>query len=94
MLNRFVACLMHPFKCNRKLATATALFLCWKCLELNLSQYKMLTCMRKFSNSFSFGSSLWWPLLLSMAPIKGHCQVSCIMSGFLHLCTSIHDDGT
>jgi len=43
-----------------------------------------------FSNSFSFDSSLWWPLLLSTVSIKRHvqfptsCSGSLIKSGFPH----------
>ena len=34
--------------------------------------------------SFSFDPSLKWPLLLKTASVKGHAQLSHIMSVFLH----------
>jgi len=67
---------MHSVKSSGKLA---ALLLWQNFLEfydeksftkLNAYMYTL------FFYSFSFDSSLWWPLLLSMAAIKGHVQFS------------------
>jgi len=35
-----------------------------------------------FSYSFSSDPSLWWPLFISTATIKGHAQVFRVISGF------------
>jgi len=67
--------LPHSVKRSRILATATASLLWRKCLEfcgeksftiLNVYVYALV------SYSFSFDPSLWWPLLLSTAALKGH----------------------
>jgi len=62
-------------KCSGKLATATALLIWWKCLEFRGK--KLFTMLNTyvyalFSYSFSFDPSLWWPLVLSTAALKGH----------------------
>ena len=75
--------LTRSVKRSGKPFTATALLLWQKCLEfchkkpftvLNACVYALV------SYSFSIDPSLWWPLLLSMAAIKGHTQlsISCI----------------
>ena len=67
--------LTHSVKCSGKLATATALLFWWKCSEFRGE--KPFTILNAYvyalvSYSFSFDPSLWWPLLLSMAALKGH----------------------
>jgi len=68
---------MRSVKRSGKLATATALLLWRKCLELrgekpfiilNANVYAL------FSYSFSFDPSLWWPLLISAAALKVTCS--------------------
>jgi len=66
---------MSSVKHSGKLTTATASLFWQKFVAkkpftiLNSYVYAL------FSYSFSFDPSLWWPLLLSMAAIKGHTRL-------------------
>ena len=68
---------MRSVKRSGKLTTATASLLWRKCLEF--CGEKTFTILNAYVNalvsySFSFDPSLWWPLLLSMAALKGHAR--------------------
>ena len=77
-------CLQSDPKCYHshafnKLAKAIASFLWWKCLEFHGEKpFKILNAYvyALFSYNFSFDPSLWWPLHLCLAPIKGHTRLS------------------
>ena len=63
---------MRSVKRSGKLATATALLLWRKCLEFHGEKPLNAYVYALVSYSFSFDPSLWWPLLLSTAALKGH----------------------
>ena len=73
---------MRSVKHSRKLAIATALLLWQKCLKFRGAkkpftiEFTILNAhvCALVSYSFSFDLSLRWPLLLSMAALKGHAQ--------------------
>ena len=79
---------MRSVKRSGKLATATASLLWRKCLAkkpftmLNAYVYALVSYSLSFDPRFD--PSLWWPLLLSTAALKGHArfhnthQASCI----------------
>ena len=62
---------MRLVKRSGKLTTATASLLWWKCLEFHGKNAYVHALV---SYSFSFDPSLWWPLLLSTAALKGHMR--------------------
>ena len=68
---------MRSVKRSRKLATATALLLWRKCLEFRGEKtFHNIKCLRVCTGllQFSFDPSVWWPLLLSTATLKGHVR--------------------
>ena len=67
---------MCSVKHSRKLATVIALLLWQKCLEFRAKKnFPYLKCLRvRMHYSFSFDPSIWWPLFLSTAALKGHAQ--------------------